>query len=117
MDFAEFERLVTEAVDALPAHISSELDNVAFLVEPNSAEGELLGEYIGTPRTERIASDPLELPDRIVLYHAEIVDECDGDHANIKKEIERTLWHEIGHHLGWDDDVLEEVERSKGWRE
>lgn len=117
MDFTEFERLVTEAIDALPSHVASELDNVAFLVEPESPNQDTLGEYIGVPRTERIASDPLELPDRIVLYHADIVDECDGDHAAIKTEIERTLWHEIGHHLGWDDDVIEEVERSKGWRE
>lgn len=117
MDFARFETLVAEALDALPERVSRELDNVAFCVEPESPDGEMLGEYIGIPRPERLGSDVAPTPDQIILYHADIVDECAGDETEIKEEIRRTLWHEIAHHLGWDDDVLERVEAEKGWRE
>lgn len=115
MTHEEFERLVVAAIDALPDDVANELDNVAFCVE-DDCEDDLLGEYIGIPRTERSGDDSGSLPDKIVLYRLAIVDECDGNAADIAEEIRRTLWHEIAHHLGWDDDVLHEIETKKGWR-
>jgi predicted Zn-dependent protease with MMP-like domain len=111
-----FERLVIAAIDALPSEVADALDNVAFCVEDDSEDGELLGEYIGIPRTERIGDDSGSLPDKIVFYRLAIVDECDGVETEIVEEIRRTLWHEIAHHLGWDDDVLHAIETKKGWR-
>ena len=75
-----------------------------------------LGEYFGIPRTERIGDPTGTLPDKIAIYHAAIVDCCEGEHEAIAEEIRRTLWHEIGHHLGWDDDALEATEEERGWR-
>ncbi len=116
MDITTFERLVAEVLDAMPERVLAQLDNVAFLVEPRSEDGERLGEYRGVPRVERHDADIAPFPDQIVLYHEDIVDECEGDPAAVREEVERTLWHEIAHHLGWDDDVLHKVETKKGWR-
>lgn len=126
MTHDEFEKLVVAAIDALPDEVADALDNVAFCVEDrpsprlrtinDSEDGELLGEYVGIPRTERFGDDSGSLPDKIVFYRLAIVDECDGDRAEIAEEIRRTLWHEIAHHLGWDDDVLHAIETKKGWR-
>lgn len=115
MDAKTFETLVNEALDALPDEVIFALDNVAVCVEDDCEDGDKLGEYIGIPRPERFDESGV-LPDKIVLYRLPIVDECDGDHGEIAEEIRRTLWHEIAHHLGWDDDVLESVETEKGWR-
>ena len=45
-----------------------------------------------------------------------ICEDCGDDPVEIAEEIRRTIWHEIAHHLGWDDDVLEAREAEKGWR-
>jgi predicted Zn-dependent protease with MMP-like domain len=116
MNRRTFKSLVTAAINALPDDVVAQLDNVAFCVEDDSESGELLGEYIGVPRSERWGDDSGQLPDKIVLYRQAVVDECGGDHDAIAEEIRRTLWHEIAHHLGWDDDVLEAKEAEKGWR-
>lgn len=110
-----FERLVVAALDALPTKVAGALDNVAFCVEDDSDDGDLLGEYVGIPRTERTGDDSGSLPDKIILYRLAICDECADDEAAIAEEIRRTLWHEIAHHLGWDDDVLSRIENEKGW--
>lgn len=116
MDQSEFEMLVHQALDALPDDVVAQLDNVAFCVEDDSEDGDKLGEYIGVPRPERWGDESGVLPDKIVLYRLAICDDCGDDPAEIAEEIRRTLWHEIAHHLGWDDDVLEARETEKGWR-
>lgn len=116
MDHSAFESLVNAAIDALPEDVILALDNVAVCVEDDSEEGDRLGEYVGVPRTERFGDESGMLPDKIILYREAICDECEDDPAEIAEEIRRTLWHEIAHHLGWDDDVLESVETKRGWR-
>ena len=92
----------------------AQLDNVAFVAEEGDVESPL-GEYTGVPRIERSDFDIAPLPDRIVLYHAAFEEECGGGREEICEEISRALWHEIAHHLGWDDDVLHEAEKKRGW--
>lgn len=116
MDQPTFETLVGAALDALPDEVVVQLDNVAFCVEDDSADGDKLGEYVGIPRPERWGDESGQLPDKIILYREAICDECEDDPGRIAEEIRRTLWHEIAHHLGWDDDVLESKETEKGWR-
>jgi len=112
----QFEQLVEKALNRLPQNVVEALDNVAILIEEDSDDGDKLGEYIGVPRVERSDFDIAPLPDRIVLYQRAIEDECDGDPEAIAQEIERTIWHEIAHHLGWDEDALEAAEARRGWR-
>ncbi len=117
MEHAEFESLVNAALDALPDGVIRTLDNIAVCIEDDSEDGQLLGEYIGIPRPERYGDESGILPDKIVLYRLAICDECEDNPAEIAEEIRRTLWHEIAHHMGWGDEVLERVEKEKGWRE
>jgi len=101
-------------MDALPQDVVAALDNVVVCVEDDSEDGDKLGEYLGVPRIERLTEDVL-LPDRIVLYQVAIEEECEHDEERVAEEIRRTLWHEIAHHLGWDEDTLEEAEQKRGW--
>jgi predicted Zn-dependent protease with MMP-like domain len=118
MNRMEFEALVAEVIDAFPPQVMSELDNVAICVEKDSEDGDKLGEYIGVAQIERDSGYSGVAPDRIVLYQAAIEDECDSaEREVIREEIRRTLWHEIAHHLGWEEDALHEAETRRGWRE
>ncbi|TAK04289.1 metallopeptidase family protein [Patescibacteria group bacterium] len=113
----EFERLAGEAFDLLPEHVIAELDNVAIVIEDESPDGDRLGEYIGVPQVERSDMDVAPLPDKVVLFMEDILDECGDAHEEVREEIRRTLWHEIAHHFGWEDEDIEASEVKKGWRE
>lgn len=112
-----FEKLAAEAFDLLPERVVAELDNVAVVIEEESPDGDRLGEYVGVPQVERSDLDVVPLPDQVVLFMEDILDECGEAHEDVREEIRRTLWHEIAHHFGWEDDELEEAEVKKGWRE
>lgn len=112
----EFLSALDDAVAALPDDVIAALNNVAFVAEDGTDDGPL-GEYFGIPRIDRTGDPTGMLPDKIVLYHRAIENACDGDTEAMHEEIRRTLWHEIGHHLGWDDDALEHSEITRGWRE
>src|ERR1700712_2226447 len=66
----EFEELVSEALDRIPAELTRLMDNVAVFVEdePASDDPELLGLYEGTPLTDRGEWYAGVLPDRISIY-------------------------------------------------
>lgn len=112
----EFLSALDDAVAALADDVVRSLDNVVFVAEDGDDDGPL-GEYFGVPRIDRIGDPTGMLPDRIVLYRCAIAEACGGDPEAMREEIRRTLWHEIGHHLGWDDDVLEHAEVTRGWRD
>ena len=105
-----FERLVVEQLDALPDDMVDGLANLAFVVEDDSPEGDLLGEYDGVAITHRDRYGFGELPDRIVLYRRALLRAC-ADLDELRREVHITLVHEIGHFYGLDDDRLHEL----GW--
>lgn len=116
MDRADFEAVVRDAIESLPEQFHYTLKNVAIVVEeePDQAElnelgldperDELFGVYQGVPLLERGASHT-GLPDRIVIYRRPILRSCDTVEA-MKKEIRRTVIHELGHHMGLGDDEM-----------
>ena len=109
----EFVQLVRRAYRQLPPAVVQALHNVDVIVEewPGPAEQDLLTEggtlyglYHGIPLTDREGGGPA-LPDRITLYRQPIMQSCQT-HAELVREIRITLWHEIGHYLGMDEDDL-----------
>ncbi|MFQ6170551.1 metallopeptidase family protein [Oryzobacter sp. R7] len=109
----EFDAIVEEALDEVPAELMAMLDNVAFFVEeePPADDPDLLGVYEGTPLTERGTWwESGSLPDRILLFRGPLTRMCD-DEDDLREEIAVTVVHEIAHHFGIDDDALHEL----GW--
>ena len=111
-----FRELVAQAMDGIPSEIRARVENVTVIVE-DEPDGEtlrsldldpeqdtLFGLYVGTPLAER-GSGYSALPDRIVLYYLPLTDEF-GDDYHLRKEIRRTLVHEIGHYFGFSDKQL-----------
>ena len=107
---ARFERLVGEALDALPPALGEMMDNVAVVVEDAHPDEDLLGLYEGVPLTEREDYGGLAMPDRVTLYRLAICAMCDSE-AELVEEITVTVVHEVAHHFGIDDHKLHEL----GW--
>ena len=103
-----FEDHVRAALDELPPHIASALENVAVVVEDENPEDpDLLGLYHGVPLPER-GDMAGSLPDTISIYRIPL-EESFPDPAELREEIRITVLHELGHHFGLDEDRLEEL--------
>ncbi len=113
-----FHELVGVALDAIPEPFATALDDVAILIadEPTAEqlrenevdpEDTLYGLYEGVPRTEW-GADLAPIPNRITLFRLPL--EADfADPEELADEVWLTVIHELAHHLGIDDDRLEEL--------
>jgi len=115
----QFAELVREALADIPAPFAEYMQNVVVDVEtlPDkeacAAGGvedprDLLGLYEGVPLTERTVEDGPRLPDRIVLYRRNI-ERMGRSRNGIIREIRTTVFHEVGHHFGLDEDELADL--------
>jgi len=108
---ARFDELVSEALDDIPAELTSAMDNVVVLVEANHPDDpHLLGLYEGVALTERTTSYGGWLPDRIFVFREPILAMC-ATEDEVVEEVIITVVHEIAHHFGIDDERLHEL----GW--
>ena len=112
----EFMRLVHESYKDMPPHVVQRLGNLDVVVEewPGPDEQNLVGGdyslfglYQGVPMTDREGGDPM-LPDLIVIYRQRILRSC-STLTEAEHEIKVTLWHEIGHYLGMNEDDLHRI--------
>jgi predicted Zn-dependent protease with MMP-like domain len=110
MSIEQFEALVTDALDGIPADLGASMENVAIVVDDLSPPGPLLGLYEGIPLTQRGNSYSASVPDRITIYMATICGSCQTTQEVVER-VRKTVIHEIGHHFGIDDQRLEEL----GW--
>ena len=116
MEIEEFEKLVDEAVGALPDEFKKALDNVSVVVEewPSSKVARgllLLGLYHGIPKTIWGRWQGLQIPDKITIYKGPIEYFGRGDPDKIKELIIDTVEHEIAHHFGISDKRLKEIKQ------
>jgi predicted Zn-dependent protease with MMP-like domain len=106
-----FEREVDRVIEGLPEWVLDQVDNLMVVVEdePNAEQGDILGIYEGVSLAER-GDYWGALPDRIVIFYRPHLEMGLSD-TELKEEIRKTVLHELGHHLGIDDDRLAEL----GW--
>ena len=111
----EFEHEVEAAIDSLPDRFKRALDNVGIAVadEPNEREratmqrqcDELLGLYEGVPITRRFTGYSRDMPDIITIYKGPHERVC-ATRDDLRRQIRKTVLHELGHYFGFDDDYL-----------
>lgn len=96
-EMGEFEGLVADAIDALPEQFQKVLESVAVVISDLGTEHHAYGMYYG----DGIARERYE--DRIVIYRDTLERDFGHDRALLARQVERTLRHELAHHLGWDE--------------
>ena len=114
---AAFERLVDRALAAIPAPYSDALREVAIVIEDepsrdqkadNDIPGDsMYGLYEGVPRVE-YGADWSATPNRITLFRPPLEEDF-PDPAELEAEVRLTVLHELAHHLGIDDERLDEL--------
>jgi predicted Zn-dependent protease with MMP-like domain len=113
-----FERLVERALAGIPEPFRAALAVVAIVIddEPTpdqrrdndlAEDAQLYGLYEGVPRTE-YGADWAAAPNRITLFRL-ILEEDFADPRELADEVRLTVIHELAHHLGIDDDRLDEL--------
>jgi predicted Zn-dependent protease with MMP-like domain len=102
-DASDFEVLVAEAIDRLPEDFRRLLDNTPVVVSQRGAEARAYGHYMG----DTVARGYYE--DRIVLYQDTLERDFGYDPDVLAAQVERTLRHELAHHLGWNESGVREL--------
>jgi predicted Zn-dependent protease with MMP-like domain len=116
----EFDRAVRRAFNRIPAEIRERMDNVVLTVKKRPTremleemgyppDEPLLGLYEGASLQEHsfFAPPPLH-PDTIFIFQEPLEEMCESL-AELEREIEITVVHEIAHFLGIEEARLEEL--------
>jgi predicted Zn-dependent protease with MMP-like domain len=115
---SRFEDLVDRALDGIPMPFAAALDEVAIVIadEPSpeqrrendlGPDDDLYGLYDGTPRTAW-GADLVPYPNTITIFRLPLEEDF-PDPLDLEDEVRITVIHELAHHLGIDDDRLEEL--------
>ncbi len=113
-----FETLVDRALAGIPLPFAAAFREVAVVIadEPTpvqrreeglAADETLYGLYEGTPRTAWGADDAA-FPNTITIFRLPLEEDF-PDPRELEEEVRITVLHELAHHLGIDDDRLEEL--------
>jgi len=96
-DLDQFESMVADAIDRLPDEFQEVLAKVPVVVSDLGSEARAYGQYYG----DGVARERYE--DRIVIYRDTLERDFGHDRALLAKQVDRTLRHELAHHLGWNE--------------
>ena len=108
---------VKEALDNLPRSIREYIEGVPVLVEDfptvdlvelENVSPQILGIFMGVPRTEAVLTSQVPDLDRVVIFKKNLEKVCQ-DREEVIDQIQVTVRHEIGHYLGLDEDDLERL--------
>jgi len=118
MSEAEFLTVAQAVVAELDAPIREVLEETSFFVQPFPAEEllreadppldpQILGLFVGRSLLEQSTQDSGGLPNTMFLFQSNLQRSVES-REELEDEIRITILHEIGHHLGWDEEDLEE---------
>ena len=120
LDAEYFESVITEAIESLPAEFREPLESIEVIVEPVPAAWmidpsdpaetppDLLGLFVGASQIDSSEYDNASLPSRIFLFQRNL-ERAAKDHDDLVEQIRVTLFHEIGHLLGFDEEGVAEM--------
>lgn len=122
MDREKFEELVRQGIEAIPKRFLEKMSNVDIIVDDEPTEeqmkkiklranAKLFGLYEGIPQTKRGLYAGV-MPDKITIFQ-KTFEEMFSDEEAIKEQVKNTVWHEIAHHFGMDEEMVRKAERRK----
>ncbi len=116
---AEFDREVRKAARKLPRQFRQALDRVPVVVQDvpdvslaDDDDGgevgpDILGLFVGVPLPETSEFDGPELqPNTIYLFQRNL-ERAGRDRDDLIEQVRITLWHELAHYLGFEEEDME----------
>lgn len=118
----QFEALVSAGIDAIPEKFLKKLDNVVITIDDAPTREQLrknhvgrgytlFGLYEGVPQIKRWNYGGI-LPDKITIFRKPILEDADSE-EEVKEIVKNTVWHEIAHHFGMDEDEVRGAELKR----
>ncbi len=122
-DAAAIEQLARRAIAAMPSPFREHLDGIAIRIEDFADETvladlgiedpwDLTGLYEGRPLTQQSLWSSGELPPTIRLYRRPLLEEWVETGVALDDLISHVIVHEVGHHFGFSDDDMHEIEEE-----
>ena len=114
----DFDAVIEQACEALPDEFRAALETVPIVVEsmppvdlilsgnPLEVPPELLGLFVGASQLEQSDEDPAGNVARIYLFQRNI-ERVSADAEEAAEQVRVTLYHELGHFLGFDEEGVE----------
>lgn len=117
-----FDLLVAEAIDNIPAKYQEKLKNVVFKTEDEPTDQQrnklglrkcdaLFGLYEGVPLTKRGGAVHSIVPDVISIFKIPMVHIYPNE-QELKEQIFETVWHEVAHYFGLNHDEIHKAKIS-----
>lgn len=110
--------MVEDALAQVPVAYRRQMRNIILTVEDEPPQPGLLGLYEGRPLAERsVISEGITLPDKISIYRGPHL-RMARDRDHLRRIVSETLWHEIGHYFGMDEQQVlrAQRQRTRAWR-
>lgn len=118
---SEFDRVFETIVEKLPADVKKLMETLPILIEdepsdevleevglePGAKDTELCGVHSGIALNQRTLWETPLLPGAIHLFRGPIYRIARGSREVLRKQIEITFLHELGHHFGFDHAKLQ----------
>ena len=120
---ADIEALAQKALDTIPDEFKNHLGPLVIRVEefPDEETEEamelespfdILGLYRGVALPHQSVSNPRAGIDMVFLYRRPILDYWCETGEDLAAVVRHVLIHEIGHHLGFSDEDMEQIEEG-----
>lgn len=93
----DFQLLVYEALSELPDEFQQVLEHVPVVISNDGHERRAYGLYHGAT----VARD--DYANRILIYQDTLERDFGHDPELLRRQVQQTVWHEVAHHLGWDE--------------
>ena len=120
-DLSVFQALATNVWDKLPGEFRQMCGDLIIRVDEFASDEvldeleiespfDLLGLYQGVNLTAKSTTDVPREPDMVFLYRRAILDEWANGEDSLGAIVAHVLIHEIGHHFGFSDSDMEDIE-------
>lgn len=118
-----FEKIVAAGIDAIPNKFLKKISNVAIVIEDKPTSKQLkalkirqnwtlFGLYEGVPQTKRDSGYNAVLPDKITIFKKPM-EEAANNKKDLIEIVKNTVWHEIAHHFGMNENEVNRAEKRK----
>jgi len=118
-----FENLVSDAIDHIPAQYQDKMKHVAIIVDDEPSPEQrarlglrscdaLFGLYEGVPLTKR-GGNLLQIPPDIITIFKHPMIDIFTDEKSLKTQIYKTLWHEVAHFFGLNHTQIHLAQNKK----